>query len=209
MAIVMIDANDQPETTFAGQVLTTREQNFYDDSDFYALVWNEETQQIERIQYASTRYASYGNNAIADATPEVIAKANAYAYRFLRKLLWASFIENLKKPTKGDKVKVIKGRKAPVGTVGTLFWIGQTQTFGGYSAWSQKASTKAGIGIGEKGIDGRFDAANVMWTYVENLEADVCSKFKVSEAKRKLASLKRSGWSAFLAWQAAPLAFFG
>lgn len=35
-------------------------------------------------------------------------------------------------PSKGDIVKVVKGRKVPKGIVGKVFWIGEDRRFGGY-----------------------------------------------------------------------------
>lgn len=58
-----------------GLVLDIYEHNGYDDSDFYALVWNEKEQKIDHVEYATTRGWSYPCNAWIDATPEVIEKA--------------------------------------------------------------------------------------------------------------------------------------
>ncbi|QDN94948.1 hypothetical protein FNV58_01050 (plasmid) [Streptomyces sp. RLB1-9] len=65
------------ERTYEGAVLRLRERNGYDDSDFYALVWDEEQQRVREIQYATTRGWTYHNGASIDATHEVIAKAVA------------------------------------------------------------------------------------------------------------------------------------
>ena len=72
------------EEYFVGCVLSLHENNHYDDSDFYAVVWNEETQALENNYYDSTRYAS-NQYATIDATPEVRAKAEAYKLKIWRK----------------------------------------------------------------------------------------------------------------------------
>lgn len=63
---------------FKGAVLGLRERNMYDDSDFFARVWNEETQAVEEVMYGTTRGWTYAAGADVDATPEVIAKARAF-----------------------------------------------------------------------------------------------------------------------------------
>lgn len=65
--------------TFAqGCVISLRERNGYDDSDFFATYWDEESQSFQEIEYATTRGWSYPNNATVDATPEVLARWEAH-----------------------------------------------------------------------------------------------------------------------------------
>ena len=65
--------------THQGLCLSEREANYYDDSDFYMAVWNEEKQQPESIMFASTRGWSYpALGSFVDATPEIIAKWEAW-----------------------------------------------------------------------------------------------------------------------------------
>lgn len=115
------------ETTYAGCVLDTYERNGYDDSDFYAIVWDENTQKIEHICYSTTRGWSYPNGASVDATPEVIAKA----VKYIRDKQFAKWQEdNVKQsemPYKGRKVRVVAGRKVEQGVVGEVFWFGEDQ----------------------------------------------------------------------------------
>lgn len=68
------------DVTYEGCVLQTFERNGWDDSDFYAIVWDEAEQCIKDICYATTRGWTYANHAVVDATPEVIAKAQAYLH---------------------------------------------------------------------------------------------------------------------------------
>jgi hypothetical protein len=184
----------------------TRERNFLEDSDFYAVVWDAEKQTLNTVEYASTRYGG-GGNATEDATADVVKAANAYAYKSLKKLAFDAYKEKLATPVKGDMVKVVKG-KTGKGSVGKLFWIGEERTYGGYSKWSQTKVQKVGIALDdEKNEKGQFK--NVVWTYLANIEvADLSKKFKYSEAKRALKSLKRAGWAAWSAYQAYPLEYF-
>ena len=61
----------------------------------------------------------------------------------------------------GKTVKVVKGRKVPIGTVGVCFWMGQTN-YGKYGdPWG--IYTKERIGI-------KNEAGEVFWTALDNVE---------------------------------------
>jgi hypothetical protein len=118
------------QTSHVGLVLSKGENNGYHDSDFWALVWNDEQGKPERIEYASTRGWSYPNTATVDATPEVLAKYKAYLAEQQRQGQVERERCAAATPTKGKRVRVVKGRKVPVGTIGTVFWYGQAREFG-------------------------------------------------------------------------------
>ncbi len=59
--------------TYEGCVLSLGENNGYDDSDFFAVVWDHAKGATDRIIYASTRGWTYDLNASVDATDEVKA----------------------------------------------------------------------------------------------------------------------------------------
>lgn len=61
-------------TKYVGKVVSMREKNGYDDSDFYATAWDDEKQSFVEIEYATTRGWSYCNSADIDASPELIAQ---------------------------------------------------------------------------------------------------------------------------------------
>jgi hypothetical protein len=65
--------------THVGLTLSLHESNGYNDSDFYAHVWNPREQKIETITYATTRGWSYPcYNAVVDATDDVRQLAASY-----------------------------------------------------------------------------------------------------------------------------------
>lgn len=112
------------EITHVGLVLSTGEVNGYDDSDFFAVVWDTVKAEPARVTYASTRGWTYPNGATVDATPEVL---EAYAAHQTRKAAEARVYreaERAKLPEVGKVVKVVKGRKVPIGTVAQVFWTG-------------------------------------------------------------------------------------
>ncbi len=113
------------ETTHQGLVLELGEYNGYDDSDFYAVVWNWEKNSTERIIYASTRGWTYPNSASVDATPEVIAAYQAYCEKRRAEYEEMKRQEELKRPSVGKTVRVVRGRKVPKGTTGKVVWYGE------------------------------------------------------------------------------------
>lgn len=112
------------ETSYVGAVISTHERNGYHDSDFYAIVWDSAEQKPKQIEYATTRGWCYPNQAVEDATPEVMSQYNAYCLEQRR--LAAERLEKAKAkiPSHGKTVKVVAGRKLPIGTVADVFWIG-------------------------------------------------------------------------------------
>lgn len=65
------------EYTYVGCVLGLGEYNGYDDSDFYAMVWDEENQTVKKVWYDTTR-AYTNTTAHVDATDEVREKARRF-----------------------------------------------------------------------------------------------------------------------------------
>lgn len=110
---------------YKGRVLTWREDNGYNDSDFLALV-QEDDGSFGWIEYASTRYYGGCFAAKPDATDEVLA-----AYRVFRDGLvakaTASRIERDALSAKiGSPVKITRSRKYK-GETGTIKWWGLDQ----------------------------------------------------------------------------------
>ena len=155
------------ETTHVGLVLWVGEHNFHDDSDFYAIVWNPIKGCPEEIEYATTRAWTYPNHAFVDATPEVKAAYQAYLGVEAEKARLERITIEAKTPGIGKKVRVVKGNKVAVGTEGVIFWVGLAKKYGP-SRWV-KPVTKIGIALDDtKDARGRY--ANVVWTYIDNVE---------------------------------------
>ena len=112
------------KTSHVGLVLSTGEVNGYDDSDFFATVWNPATGTTGRVTYASTRGWTYHNSATVDATPEVVAAYNAWKAASDAALRAERAARMAAVPDVGKFVKVVSGRKVPVGTEGRVFWFG-------------------------------------------------------------------------------------
>lgn len=109
---------------YAGCVLRTYEKNGYDDSDWYAVCWDQEKKAVVDIKYDTTR-AGGGGSAVVDATDDVIRQAYRYYWSLGR-----SFFDTRSNPDEakrirvGDAVKVVRGRKIKKGSEGGVFWVG-------------------------------------------------------------------------------------
>jgi hypothetical protein len=88
------------------------------------LVWNPDKQEPEWIKgFASTRgwcRPCFGSHA--DATPEVRAAYQAWCERRDEAARKEHQDRLAKMPAKGKTLKVVRGRKVPVGTVARCFW---------------------------------------------------------------------------------------
>lgn len=115
---------------YRGLVLSEYERNRYDDSDFYAVVWDEKAQKPKNVMYATTRAWTYENGCTIDATPEVLAKYDAYQFELKRQ--WAEYDRQLKEyiPEKGKTVRSITTRGKAHSKTGTISWIGASKYTG-------------------------------------------------------------------------------
>ena len=114
--------------THQGLCISEYERNGSDDSDFYMVVWNEEEQKPQAIEFASTRGWSYPClGSRVDATPEIRAKYEAHMKVVREQEAVAYAAAEARLPKKGRTVKVVAGRKLPKGTLGEVFWTGCNQ----------------------------------------------------------------------------------
>jgi hypothetical protein len=157
------------EVLYAGLVISAcMEHNYYDDSDFYALVWD----GVKPVEYPtwSTRGSSQGCPvAVADATPEILEAYAAYqqaerdaryaATQAERDARYAATQAELdSKPSKGRTVIVARGRKVPQGTTGVVIWFGEGKSYG-YSRTA--APMRVGIRLADD---------SVVWTAAGNVD---------------------------------------
>lgn len=112
------------EVSYQGRVLESRERNYYDDSDFYAVVWDDATGRPKEVEYATTRAWTYPNSCVVDATPEVLEKYRAWKEAQRQAYIAEKQRQEMLTPSRGKKVRVVKGRKLSHGTEGIIFWVG-------------------------------------------------------------------------------------
>ncbi len=115
---VIIEGN----ITYEHRVLATRERNFVDDSDFYAIVYDDKSDSIKEITYDSTRYAG-GGYAEEDAPQEIHEKAKAAWVVAHLDDYRERTIEYNKKPVIGSRIKVVRGRKNKHGRTGKVEFL--------------------------------------------------------------------------------------
>ena len=142
---------------YKGRVFASRERNYYDDSDFYGVIWN--NGRISTYEYATTRGGGTdGNWCRANLSDAFKPQGDEYLVQwYYRRLLEdrehrrSENAYHALRPEKGREVVVIKGRKVPIGTTGTVFWMGK-------DGWSNDK-------IGMRTIGG-----TVYWTAASNVQ---------------------------------------
>lgn len=154
----------ETKETYVGRVLETYEENGYNDSDFYAIVWDDETNSLIHKQFATTRFYSTGYGAKIDATPEIIEKATAERKtRFLKSAIEKDE-ETAKTVAKGKMVEINRGRKNR-GVIGEVFWVGNPEKFSYYA----KEHRSVGIKLDDERDDnGKFK--NIVFAYDYNCD---------------------------------------
>lgn len=113
-------------TMWTHRVLCDRELNGPQDSDFYAVIWDDEAAQLRTITYATTRGGG-GGHCKVDAPEWVKVKAQAWLERWARDEIEVGYWREAKKVAAEKRVAVVKGRKVPIGTTGVVDWIGMGQ----------------------------------------------------------------------------------
>lgn len=149
---------------YKGCVLVVRERNYHDDSDFYAVVWDEETYRLKDVEYATTRGWTYPNHADVDATAETLEKAQAYMRAYGYSRLKTAAEAEARQVAKDKRVRVIKGRKVPLGTEGVVFYT-REETYGR----GQYAEKQVKIGISPSGQQTNGKYLDAIWTYASNV----------------------------------------
>ncbi len=182
----------KPDVQYEGCVLSTYEHNGYEDSDFYAVCWDDKKQVVVEVEYDTTRCGA-GGEAEIDATDEVLRKAYRYYWKLGRSLFdGRTNIEQAKAFGKGDTVVVIRGRKVPKGTVGQVFWIGDC-----YNQYSYRTEKRVGIEV-----DGQRVFLPAEYVERENWQAHLITG---KDRKRKIRnfainSMPSYYWERFIKW---------
>lgn len=172
MALQIYNSNENTPVLYTGRVIMTRERNSYHDSDFYAVVWDDETESLKNVDYHTTRGASTGW-AKVDATPEVLEKYEIYKKAVKDFYREVDMLEESLENRKGDFVNITRGKEK--GKSGEVFWIGTCNYSG---------KKKLGVATSnEKNENGGF--RDVVWVLDE-----YCQKPDYTENKERLDSMK-------------------
>lgn len=123
------------EETYEGAVLATYERNWHDDSDFYAIVWDEEAGAIKHVEYASTRGWTYHHGATVDATEDAKDKAERKLAEDLYAIALGSTHERASAVAIGKRVRSTTKRGKNVGLTGEVRWMQEQRSQ--YGTWSR------------------------------------------------------------------------
>jgi hypothetical protein len=140
--------------THAGFILSEREHNGYQDSDWSIDFWCPESEKlVQSYHYATTR-GPFGehNSPLCGSLPEVLPAVEHAVARFLerqhRATLARVFLRQIEDGAvfKGDRVTVARGRKVPRGTFGEVLFVRpkttHTSRFGTWSTVEDFAMVK-------------------------------------------------------------------
>lgn len=111
-------------TEYTGKVLAKYEKNGYNDSDFYAVVETDKPGVFTTVEYASTRGWTYLNGATVDATPEVVARYEAFRKDLFEGLRKERAEAAKRVLTVGMAVTVDRPRSKHNGVTGVVKWVG-------------------------------------------------------------------------------------
>ena len=121
-------------TIYPGAVLALRERNYWDDSDFYAVVWD--GHEVTEVEYATTRFAG-GGSAQVDATDDVRAAAGDWLVAWADKGIRLSYAAAACSVSViGREVVVAKGRRE--GAAGVVRRIHAAVMTAGAGRWREK-----------------------------------------------------------------------
>jgi len=152
------------QRVYEGRVLATGEMNYHDDSDFYAVVL-EDDGTIKRVSDGTTRFAA-PPTAHVDATPETIAAAEAALANYIFEDLKREAAWDAEKITVGKRVRATKGRKVAVGTEATCIWLGWNEFRPRYAnSYSRKQP-----GVNEDRIGIKLDDGSTVFADKYNFE---------------------------------------
>jgi hypothetical protein len=159
-------------------VLETRELNRYDDSDFYAIVWDGE--KFRRVVYASTSWAGELYELVP-ATPEEREQALAEYARRIREDLLDAIARDARKPELGKRVTVSapRARNRPRTGEGQVFWTGCV-----YNRFTREREERVGV-VFDDGARAFYAESEVVCIDPENwVDADALAAvdYQVSRA---------------------------
>lgn len=146
--------------SYKGCVLAEYENNGYNDSDFYAIVWDYETSRLKSIMFGTTRAGGDWGCSV-DATPEVVtlAKEAKKQQKDLDNSRYNYYFDGVATKGKTATVANLTGKKAEINNrQGVIFWVG-----------SDKFGTKYDLRVGIE-IDGVKHFISGKNVFVNNYE---------------------------------------
>jgi hypothetical protein len=135
--------------SYEGCVLAEYENNGYNDSDFYAIVWDYATDSLKSVLFGTTRAGGDWGCAV-DATPEVVSLAKNFKKEqvALDKARLNDLQQGIAEKGKLATIAGVKGKKSSLNnSQGIIFWVGKDS----YAPYYDKDAVRVGIEVnGEK-----------------------------------------------------------
>lgn len=104
---------------------------------YFAVVWNPETREVNRVGIGSSEFGSEIESITVDAPADILDLAEALeGVKALRRLKSDDessidrYIASADRIAKGKDVTVVRGRKVPKGSTGRVFWFDPNGRFG-------------------------------------------------------------------------------
>ena len=147
---------------YRGCVLGSRERNYYDDSDWYAVVWDKHEGRIESYDYATTRFGGTDRNHVTvDITPDNLEALRGWSFLANLKGVALADWAQANTPAKGRRVRVVSKRMRRVahGTEGVVFWTGKCRAYG--SPYSPRYDDRLGF---------KTDTGETIWAGFDQVE---------------------------------------
>lgn len=146
----------------------------------YAKVWSPDEGRVKLVAVGNSEFGSSGSFEV-DASDEVKALAAAWEAKELAKRRLSDKISDISKrveaaklPSRGKRVKVVRGRKVAKGLTGLVFWAGEgrwgwrvgfTPDGGGEAVWTDRKNVEviddaasADLEVIEKGLRAEYSA---------------------------------------------------
>lgn len=181
------------QVSYEGAVLAVYEANGYDDSDFYAVVWDAQAGCVRDVEYATTRGWTYHNGAAVDATAQVREAAmDWYRVRWIDATITRAHADAVK-PAKGRVVRSLTTRGKNVGLVGEVRWIGEDK----YRSTRWITYYRVGVKV-----EGEDKLRYLDWDRVEVVEPTPVDEDAIRDRARRLAEPDWAGVVRALVYQA-------
>lgn len=161
--------------SYKGCVLAEYENNGYNDSDFYAVVWDYATDSIKTVMYGTTRAGGNWGCSI-DATPEVVALAKQFKKEQVDAdtARFNGYQNNIADKGKLATIAGAKGKNSHLNnSQGVIFWVGADS----YAPHYAKDALRVGIEV-----DGQKYFLNGKNIFVNNNEKnceEVACEFRI------------------------------
>ncbi len=172
MSITVTSKDGSVQVSYTGATLKTYGESVQVMSDIfeyhtYAVVFDNDSGEFKNVFLTSDYpYADEKREAVIDATDEIKALYEAHLAMIQAKKALeraearrAEALAEVRTPGRGKTVKVVRGRKVPVGTVGECTWYGRGRGYG-----FREGEMRVGI----KMADGRVE-----YTAARNVEVVV------------------------------------